>query len=165
MSPMKRGKCRKATKGGRPCLRWWRRSRRMSPRKGGYFAEFILRIISSPQVLPFQGILRQCLRMTYFLTVIMSVAPSAGPPLFVAPLAMTGYLCLPYRGRWRRSRRKRSKKTIYYKPNFCKSRVQDLYRRVAPLSPTGKAFFNETKKPKCKIFSCVSALIVFQICS
>ena len=42
MSPMKRGKCRKATKGGRPCLRWWRRSRRMSFRKGGFLSDCVI---------------------------------------------------------------------------------------------------------------------------
>lgn len=53
-------------------------------------------------------------------------------------------------------------KNYIYKPSFYKSRVQNLYRRVAPLSPIGKAFFHTKQKAEnARFFLTFSAFYLF----
>ena len=56
----------------------------------------------------------------------------------------------------------RGQKNYIYKPSFYKSRVQNLYRRVAPLSPIGKAFFHTKQKAEnARFFLTFSAFYLF----
>ena len=60
----------------------------------------------------------------------------------------------------------RGQKNYIYKPSFDKSRVQNLYRRVAPLSPIGKAFFHTKQKAEnARFFSYVFGFLFILFCS